>query len=224
MSIENYRHSSVAFILTPVDTIIPVEFKDSYNMIVDAVSRDEFGNSVKGGAFFSSSRLMDIELPSGKASYILYYNDEFLIQEDEKFELLNAAASLAIGNEIRGCVIAVKTDELGNSSGFDAYIREENGETILYPFKFDETDERVKKLIDLNADKVDFYHDLSKEVVSDGFAMLSSLSYFIHENTLDIENLHKKYDYNKSKPQYRYGSFSSIEEAMKFFGGEDDER
>lgn len=146
-------------IITPDEEIKSIEYKD-WKSIQEAVE-----------GHFEIFYRTPMELPSGNIDTTFYCNEEFLIINDEKFDKINAAASLLYGGEIRGNVavtVDLDTPDGIESVGFE-YMEEDVGGEI-------------------------------EEAICEHWWVKDAIMRFINDNRDVINELHMRYDHQKSEP------------------------
>ena len=157
--------SGKILILTPDDTVESKDYKD-YSSINEGV----------GGTYemFHSDKIPmvigdDLEVA-------MFCNDEFLIRDDEKFNKINATASLLSGQEIRGDVVVTVnhyTDDGYDSRGFE-YKEEDTGDGEI------------------------------EEAICEHWLAEDTFLLYISHNADALKELHEKYDNNKSEPEITF--------------------
>lgn len=107
---------------------------------------------------------------------VLFCNEEFLIDDDPKFDKVNAVATLISGKEIRGDVAVVVDSGDGDSRGFQYKEYAEEG---CEP----------------------------EEDLCECWAVEDSLMKFANSYRKELQDIHKKYDNNKSEPRMEFIAF-----------------
>ena len=139
-----------ALVFTPDDTIETVDY-EGYRTIQDVVdgSYDTCGHIDFGFEDKPSEATLHLTM---------FCNDEFLIRNDEKFDKVNAVASLLYGGELRGNVILtvdVETEDGIESRGF--YYHEVSGKEAIceHAIAYD----TFEKYIEENKDEIQALHE-----------------------------------------------------------------
>ena len=152
-------------IVKPDETVVSVDYEgyDSIHKAVDGLY-EIFQNNV--------------DLPVGflgKVKTTFYCNEEFLCRDDEKFDKINAFATLVTGLEIRGDIVILPQKE--NPDGIDCrgfeYLEEENDGEI-------------------------------EEAFCEHWFAEDTIMRYISKHKDKLNELHERYDNNKSKPMITF--------------------